>query len=297
MLNTREVAAYLRLKERRVYDLARQNAIPHVRATGKLLFPRAQIDAWLAASTGAAGPAQATPAMPSSAAPAPVIAGSHDPLLEWAVRESACGLAILACGSRAGVERLGRNEAAVAALHWRDAASGEDNVPLLRALLPAADVVALEWARRSQGVLLAPRNPHAIRTLADLARPRVRVVLRQPDAGSHRLFEHLLHVAGVAADSLRALARPARAETDLAAAIADGRADAGFGIEAAARAHGLAFIPLAVERVDLAVRRRDAFEPPFQALLAFTRTPEFARGAKALGGYDTRGTGRVTFNG
>ena len=51
MMDTQEVAAYLRLKTRRVYDLVRQRAIPHVRATGKLLFPRAQIDAWLAAKS------------------------------------------------------------------------------------------------------------------------------------------------------------------------------------------------------------------------------------------------------
>ncbi len=66
------------------------------------------------------------------------------------------------------------------------------------------------------------------------------------------------------------------AETDLAAAIHDGQADAGVAIEAAARAQGLAFIPLAVERLDLVLRRRDYFEPPVQALLAFLRTPEFA---------------------
>jgi len=294
MLDTREVAAYLRLKERRVYDLARRNAIPHVRATGKLLFPRAQIDAWLAASSSAPAAGSATTA---SGAAAPVIAGSHDPLLEWAVREAACGLAILACGSRAGVERLARNEAVVAALHWRDAASGEDNVPLIRALLPAADVVAFEWARRSQGLLVAVGNPLSITSLEGLAKRKARVVMRQPEAGSHRLFEHLLRAAGVAPAALQTTARPARAETDLAAAIAEGRADAGFGIEAAARAHGLTFIPLAVERLDLVTRRRDAFEPPFQSLLVFTRTAEFMRGAKALRGYDVSGTGRVTFNG
>ena len=45
MMDTREVAAYLRLKQRRIYDLVRANALPHIRATGKLLFPRAQVDA------------------------------------------------------------------------------------------------------------------------------------------------------------------------------------------------------------------------------------------------------------
>jgi len=292
MMDTREVAAYLRLKERRIYDLVRKNAIPHVRATGKLLFPRQQIDAWLASRSGAV-PASRAPA--THGAP-PLIAGSHDPLLEWAARESASGLAILACGSRAGIERLARGDATVAALHWRDEASGEDNVPLVRKTLPGEEVVVLEWAKRSQGLLLAPGNPLRIKSLADVVRKKLRVALRQPDAGSHRLLEHLLAAAGLDAATLNATARPARAETDLAAAIAEGRADAGVAIEAAARAHGLTFIPLAIERLDLVTRRRDAFEAALQTLLAFARAPEFARAAQKLGGYDIAGTGRVVYN-
>jgi excisionase family DNA binding protein len=286
MMDTREVAAYLRLKERRIYDLARQQAIPHVRATGKLLFPRRQIDAWLAAKAGIAGSAKVSP----------IIAGRHDPLLEWAARESGSGLAILPCGSRAGIERLAGGEAAVAAIHWRDRATGADNLPLIQSVLPGADIVVLEWARRKQGLLLAARNPRRIRTLADLVDKRPRVVARQVEAGSHRLFEQLLMDAGLSSTSIAWTSRSARAETDLAAAIAEGRADAGFGIEAAARAHGLAFVPLAVERMDLVVHRRDAFEPPLQALLAFVRAPEFAAQAKTLGGYDVTNAGRVVFN-
>ena len=287
MMDTREVAAYLRLKERRIYDLARRHAIPHVRATGKLLFPRRQIDAWLAANAGTVAPAADRP---------PIIAGSHDPLLEWAARESASGFAILACGSRAGIDRLARGEATAAAIHWRDRASGDDNVPLVRAALPGRDVVVLEWAARTQGLLLAPRNPLKIRKLADLVKRRARVMPRQSEAGSHRLFEHLLEEAALVAGDITWLPRTARAETDLAAAIAGGHADAGVGIEAAARAHGLAFIPLAVERMDVVLHRRDVFEGPMQALLAFARTPEFAAQAQALGGYDAARAGRVVFN-
>ncbi len=293
MMDTREVAAYLRLKERRIYDLARRHAIPHVRATGKLLFPRQQIDAWLAARS-AAPQASAAP-LADRATPA-VIAGSHDPLLEWATRASASGLAILACGSRAGIERLARGEAAVAALHWRDEATGEENVPLVRRAMPAQDFVVLEWARRTQGLLLAPGNPLRIGSLRDVVRKKARIALRQPEAGSHRLLEHLLRDAKLAPSALRATARPSRAETDLAATIAAGHADTGLGIEAAARAHDLTFIPLTVERLDLVARRRDAFEAPLQALLAFARTAEFAREAQRLGGYDVTAAGRVVYN-
>ena len=289
MMDTREVAAYLRLKERRIYDLVRANALPHVRATGKLLFPRAQIDAWLAAKSG-------TPAPDRTAAAPPIIAGSHDPLLEWAARESGSALAVLACGSRAGLDRLADGAAIVAAVHWRDRESGEFNVPLVRSRLPSADVVIIEWARRAQGLVVAPGNPLKLRTLGDLKRKLARVIGRQPGAGSHQLFAHLLEQASIKRDDLRWLARPALAETDVAAAVRDGKADAGVAIEAAARAHGLDFIPLAQERLDLVLRRRDYFEPGVQALVAFARSPEMRERAATLGGYDVSGTGRVVFN-
>lgn len=302
-MDTREVAAYLRLKERRIYDLVAQQAIPHVRATGKLLFPRAEIDAWLTAKArppgkaGAALHASSIPAKPDAApVPPPIIAGSHDPLLEWAARESGCGLAMLACGSRDGVGRLAAGRAAAAAIHWRDPASGEDNLPLLRERLPGADIVVLEWARRSQGLLLAPGNPLQVRGLGDLACKPLRVGARQTGAGSQHLFLQLLAAAGIDAHALAWQDEPAHAETELAARIKEGQADVAFGIEAAARAHGLHFIPAAVERLDLACRRRDAFEPALQALLAFARTPAFARQADSLGGYDVSAVGRVVLN-
>jgi len=293
MMDTREVAAKLRLKTRRIYDLVRQRAIPHVRVTGKLLFPRAEIDRWLAAN--ASSPGQ-SPSVAGGASTPPIIAGSHDPLLEWAARESRCGLAILACGSRAGVRHLARREAVAAAVHWLDESSGEYNVPLVRTLLGGEDVVVLEWAQRRQGLLVVPGNPRRIRKLADLVKRGVRVVARQPDAGSDRLLQQLLGQAGIERDRVRWAARVAHAESDLAAAIASGAADAGLGIEAAARAAGLDFLPLAIERIDLVARRRDAFEPALQSLLAFARTPAFAQHAVQLRGYDVANTGRVVFN-
>jgi putative molybdopterin biosynthesis protein len=296
MLDTREVAAYLRLKERRIYDLVRRQAIPHVRATGKLLFPRERIDAWLASKAEGDDDASARPA--ARTAPPPIIAGSHDPLLEWATRESGCGLAILACGSREGIARLAAGDATAAAIHWRDASGGNFNVELVRDTFRGRepDVVALEWAQRRQGLLLPAGNPRRVRAIADLARRKLRVVARQPGAGRLGLLEQLLDAAGIAVDALRWTPGHVRAESEVAAAIADGHADAGLGIEAAARERGLEFIPLVVERLDLVCRRRDAFEPPLQALLAFARSRSFAAAARRLGGYDIAGHGRVSIN-
>src|SRR5215470_17887597 len=92
-----EVASYLRLSQRKVYDLVRTRRIPTCRIdrAGKLLFPRRLIESWLAQR------ADHPEGTANLVAPPPVIAGSDDPLLEWAVRESKCGLSILVEGSQA----------------------------------------------------------------------------------------------------------------------------------------------------------------------------------------------------
>jgi molybdate-binding protein len=156
--------------------------------------------------------------------------------------------------------------------------------------------VLIEWARRRQGLMLAPGNPLGVKGLGDLASRRGRLIDRQAGAGSHLLLDRLLQAEGIARDTLTLLDEPAVNETDVAREVHAGHADAGLGIEAAARQAGLAFLPLAEERFDLLVGRRDYFEPGFQALLGITRTARFAERAATLGGYDLAATGTVRYN-
>ena len=99
-LTTREVADLIRLKERKVYDLVATGAIPCVRVTGKLLFPRSLIEAWLARHAEYGGGAETLQRRPN------ICAGSHDPLLDWALREAGTDLAVSFGGSLSGLERL-----------------------------------------------------------------------------------------------------------------------------------------------------------------------------------------------
>jgi excisionase family DNA binding protein len=287
LMTTREVADYLRIKERRVYELVRQRAIPCTRVTGKWLFPKTLIDLWLARNL------EAQEALP----PPAVIAGSQDPLLDWAVKESDCGLALLPGGSLDGLRRLAEGEAVAAGLHLLDPDSGDYNEPALRRGLGGHGLVLIEWARRQQGLVVAAGNPHGIAELADLRRGELRLVRRQAEAGSQLLFAHLLELAGIAESELAATSETARGEIDLGLAILEDRADVGLAVEAVARSLRLDFLPLADERYDLAMRRRDYFEPPLQRLLAFARSPAFAARAAAMGGYDITGLGEVRFNG
>ena len=293
-MTTREVAEYLRVKERKVYELVREGQIPCSRVTGKWLFPRRLVEQWLAHGTELpAGFAGDT----ADAKPPPVVAGSHDPLLDWALRESGSDLALLPGGSLDGLSRLAAGEAMVAGLHVLDEESGAYNVPAVSRMLAGRPLVMLEWARRRQGLVVAPDNPLGLSSMADLARQKARIVPRQEAAGSHILFHHLSGGAGLGPEDFQLLAQPARSETDLAIAVLEGRADAGLAIEAVARQHRLGFVPLHEERYDLVIARRDYFEPPFQRLLAFARGKEFAARSREMGGYDVGELGGVVYNG
>ena len=86
LLTTAEAAEYLRLKERKLYELVAARQIPCTKVTGKWLFPRADLDRWLL--SGMVRPEGVVPADPP-----PIVGGSHDPLLQWALSESRAGLA------------------------------------------------------------------------------------------------------------------------------------------------------------------------------------------------------------
>ena len=281
-LTTREVAELLRMRERRVYDLAASGEIPCRRVTGRLLFPRAEIEAWIGG--GPAEPARH---------PVQAVAGSHDPLFDWALRASGCGLPSFFDGSLDGLDRMARGEAAIAGCHVPD--SGDWNVAAVEARLSGMGVVLVEWARRRFGLLLAPGLADEITGIAALAGRRV--ALRQDRAGGQILFARLMTEAGLAPEALETAGTPARTEAEAAAAVAGGAAEAAPGLEAMAREYRLDFLPLATDRFDLAIDRRTWFEPAWQRFLAFAAGPDLGARAEALGGYDLSGRGRVHWNG
>ncbi len=302
-LTTKEVAALLRIKERKVYELVAENAIPVSRVTGKLIFPRELVEAWVRRRVDFAGGAESLAQRPA------VIAGSHDPLLDWALRESGSELATFFDGSLDGLARVAAGKAIGAGLHLYEPGperpdpegpdpegqGGDWNLEALRQAAPGQPLVLIAWAWRSQGLVLPPGNPKNIAGLADLA--GLTLVPRQQGAGSTVLLGHLLERAGMALSALTLLQPPARNEADVALAVAEGKADAGFAVETVARQHRLDFLPLFRERYDLLLWRRDIFEPPLQKLLAFCRSEAFAKRAAELGGYDLSDHGQVRYNG
>jgi putative molybdopterin biosynthesis protein len=288
MMNTTEVADYLRVSERTVYDLLKDKKIPSSRVTGKWLFPKKLIDRWVAQNT------EYSPAKTRDTAP--IVAGSHDPLLEWSLRESKSGLAMMTGGSLDGIRRVMEGEVVTAGTHLIDPASGDYNVPYVRQHYAQSHLVLIHWATRQQGLIMRASDQKKATTLAKLHSLKLRVVFRQPEAGAFHLFNHLLAKEGIDPASLARAEAIALTDSDLAQRIRDEEADAGLGCASAAHAAGLAFVPLAEERFDLLLRRRDYFEPPMQTLFEFARTSAFAKRAEAMRGYDIAKLGSVTYN-
>ena len=71
----------------------------------------------------------------------------------------------------------------------------------------------------------------------------------------------------------------------VAATVASGGADAGFGLRAAAAEYGLAFVPLVRERYFLAVRAKDAAEAARRPPARCAEEPGLARRVRRLPGY------------
>ncbi|MGI9481038.1 MAG: substrate-binding domain-containing protein [Hyphomicrobiales bacterium] len=290
-LTTKELANLLRIKERKVYDLAASGEVPCSKAMGKLLFPRAAVEAWLAAERS--GPDPQAPGIEQTAASVPnVFLGSHDPLLDWALRESRCGIATYFDGSADGLERFAKGEGIATGLHLFSGRRGDWNIAQVKSKCAAKPAALVEWARRQRGLVIAPGVKGAVQSLDDLAGKRV--VRRQKGAGAEHLFQHLLAKAGI--DVIDG-AVEVRSEADAALAVFEGKADAAFGLQALAEQYKLAFVPLIEERFDILVLRRAWFSAPMQTFLTFCKSDGFKARAGEFTGYDVSGFGTVHFNG
>jgi putative molybdopterin biosynthesis protein len=287
LLNTAEAADYLRIKERKLYELVADQAIPCTKVTGKWLFPRADLDRWLL--SGMARPFGVIPAEPP-----PIVGGSHDPLLQWALAESRAGLAILPEGSESGYRRFLKGEVIAAALHFHDLddLDRDANVALVSKEPTLYDAVLVHFCSRDQGLVVATGNPLALATVKDLKAKKARMAVRPDGAGAQQLLLALLKRDGIA---LRDLGQCLLAPTgpDIAQAIRAGHADAGIATRAIATTAGLDFLPLVTERFDILLRQRDSYRPPVQTFLNIITKTAFASRAAELGGLDVSQAGQV----
>jgi putative molybdopterin biosynthesis protein len=225
------------------------------------------------------------------------VAASHDLVLA-ALAESLPGAAgleleITFVGSLPAVQELVAERADVAGFHVPVVHRTAGPAPYLRLLRPSRHSL-VRFADREQGLILPPGNPAKVRNLRDIARKGLRFVNRQRGSGTRILVDRMIVECGIEPGALAGYNREEFTHAAIAATVASGGAEAGFGVRAAAAEYDLAFVPLVRERYFLALRTRDLGTPAVVRLLGALRAPAFAALAKRFPGYRATGAGAVT---
>jgi len=186
-----------------------------------------------------------------------------------------------------------RGECDVAGFHLPESSADSAAFAPYQPLLKMRSLRLIRFANRRQGLMVARGNPKRLLTLADLAKKGARFVNRQPESGTRLCFDRLLASAHIRPAQINGYQTEEFTHAAVAATIASGMADAGFGIEAAAHQQGLGFVALASERYYLAARQATLARPAAQALLAALKSAAFEKRFQALPGYEAPGIGEI----
>jgi molybdate-binding protein/DNA-binding transcriptional regulator YhcF (GntR family) len=228
--------------------------------------------------------------------------GSHDLAVAWLAThfaEIAPGyrLQLGFSGSQGGVLALQKGEAEIAGAHLLDERTGSYNLPVVQQLFPGERIALVTLARRRIGFIVKPGNSKKIQGVQDLLRPEIHFINRQAGSGTRVLLDTLLREEGLPAAAISGYEDEKSTHSEVAAAVAEGRADTGIGLEAAAKAYNLDFVFITLERYDLLIREVDIERMPVQQLLTFLKTPDFRQLLERLGGYDSRESGSLRWSG
>jgi molybdate transport repressor ModE-like protein len=217
------------------------------------------------------------------------IAASHDPLLAAFCERFAMPAALVEQvtfrGSEESVALFSRGMVEVAGFHL-------EGFEIRRFVQPGRDVL-IRFAVREQGLIVAHGNPKRLGSLTDIAKTHARFVNRQRGSGTRRLIDRLLQESGITPEEIRGYGTEEYTHRAVAATVAAGGADAGFGVHAAAAELGLDFVPVLKERYWLAARSRAVDLPAMQRLLEALSGKPLSRIGRSFTGYDFEGAGEL----
>jgi putative molybdopterin biosynthesis protein len=293
LMNTREVAGYLGINEKKVYFLAKSGKIPCTRVTGKWTFPKKLIDQWIEQSASGLMERKSN----SEEHGFLLAAGSDDPSLGilhdlYEAQTKPASFFMTTVGSSGGIAAIRDGVADFATTHVLEPARGAaDNLGVQELLASGAVVVELFY--RELGLVMAPGNPKGIRSLRDLIRPKLKFINRQPGSGTRIYFDHKLLRARLNAGKIDGYDTVVSTHLEVGLRVLMGAADAGLATRTTAQLLGLDFIPLTRERFDMLVPKDRFLARGIQVLLGIIGSREFRERVGTLGGYDLTESGRI----
>jgi len=215
------------------------------------------------------------------------LAASHDlALADWIEHGRRIRFELFWRGSEEALAELGRDECEMAGFHVPEDWPVARLENWLGLWLDAGRHLCLPVMRRSQGLIVARGNPHKLQTLADVSRRGLRMVNRQRGSGTRSMIDQLLAANNLRPENIAGYNHEEFTHEAIAATVATGQADVGFGIEAAAARYDLSFVPLVTERYGFAMSRSIAESPEGKAFLARVHGTTFRQRLLAMPGYE-----------
>ena len=281
ILSAKELSRYLKINEKKIYQLVRSSTLPHTKIGGKIAFAKELIDAWIAENTEREKHLY--------------IAGSDDPLIRRVIdtynKEESSTIFYAPVGSMNGLKLLRSGAANLACVHILDVEKKEYNTGYMERYLSHQRYKVIHLYLREQGIYLAPDNPKKIRSLEDIASKRVRFINRNQGTGTRLLLDFLLHEKDIDPGHIKGYADEVESHLQAGLAVLRGEADAAFGIRYIAHMLNLHFVPLFRERFDLIVSEAYGQAAPVESFLERFDQGKMMRYAKNFVGYDFSKTG------
>ncbi|GAC1325212.1 MAG: substrate-binding domain-containing protein [Collimonas sp.] len=191
------------------------------------------------------------------------------------------------------VAALARQECDLAGFHVPLGEFEEASVASYSRWLDKDKHCLIHLAVRNQGLMVAPGNPKNIAGLSDLSRPGVLFVNRQPGSGTRMLLELMLSRQTLSPTAIDGFETAEFTHSAIAAFIASGMADVGFGVQTAAQRFGLDFIPLVRERYFFAVSNSALNDPLMRQVINILQSASFRATVDQISGYDGSATGKI----
>ena len=186
-----------------------------------------------------------------------------------------------------------RGEAHIAPIHLLDEDTGAYNTAIIKKLFrnSGKHMALIKGLKRVQGFIVPKGNPKHIKDIQDLT--KCRYVNRQAGAGTRVLFDYLLKKNGIASTEINGYDKEIATHMAVAALVQSGAVDCGMGIESAARAMDLDFVPVGFEEYDFAIEEHNLALPHVQAFLDVLKSAEFKEKVLQLGGYEFANCGEI----
>ncbi|MCD7035680.1 helix-turn-helix transcriptional regulator [Metabacillus sp. GX 13764] len=293
-----EVAKLLKVSKLTIYDLVKKGDLPVFRVGRQMRVHADDLNQYI----------NSTREAPSAPKPEPprllkkdsniVISGQDlvlDILGKHIEKQSSYKPLRSYTGSLNSLVAMYNGDCDIVSLHLFDGETGEYNLPYLKKILAGYPYILLNVVTRKAGMYVQNGNPHQLSSWPDLEKHDIRIINREKGSGARILLDEQLSIHGISSEALKGYQNEETSHLSVASAVFAGKADAGIGIEKAAKIVGVDFIPLITEQYDIVILKTTENRELIDLVKGILSSKTFQSEIDSFGGYDTSSMGETIY--